>query len=777
MVGELLMPSPRLGSIARKKSRYDAADDWFKENVSGPIVNAGSWFHDEVADPINKGIEYYAGPHASQSLGNAAAAADMASYWAPGVGDAKDTVESNFRLMEDIKSGAGWPQITMDAINYGLAVMPMVASTAGLAKMGRIADAGNNARAAGAVADAGKAKKKVSAIAKLGDAKNLKQVPDLRNLKTSDAVKIAQKEPHLIESGNRSEGLYIGGPRNVKSRRDLLRIRRDFDAMVERDPRGADWYDRTRGGISEVTGNNPNQNDWMSAQHGQFSAGVDPSSELGFAIKDNNANLMGMPTKAARPAQMKGSLGAISRNDWRGHQLGKKTGQYTSKINPNLAKDSAVGTNDFRHARNLGYTDAQNVPVTNAHGEAQHTFMDYETAHAVGRANKKKLGGRADWNGEKLQAAPWVVQKGDDIHGRRPSLNREQAFLEANKTIADYFPKHEAYATYEQVPGAMTGHMPDAITASEVDRMAYSADPRGAWDTAPGKRDAIYAGLQRDETGVAGRVRASRPMQGMYTPPGGGTEFNPGMVARPLVGVKTGKVKSIDDASRAMLESGELVRAYVDAQAAGAAHKPFFGGQRGMSNSLGAIASGPRTPDQMKAMAGIGAKYNLPDIVDTGEGFTATRFYPEPDAINSRKMGQLQDEMRVVNPDMTEAMPVRVDGVYAGLEDEWKAGVGSGAATDKLIKQLSQTPEIFSAFDNNPYVAQKALGNLQRDAEWAAKFGATRADIQNARRIIAGNGDPKGWLTRLMTARQSGAILPGLAGALMYSVMSDDGEQ
>lgn len=50
-----------------------------------------------------------------------------------------------------------------------------------------------------------------------------------------------------------------------------------------------------------------------------------------------------------------------------------------------------------------------------------------------------------------------------------------------------------------------------------------------------------------------------------------------------------------------------------------------------------------------------------------------------------------------------------------------------------MLSYIGRTPQIRAALNNNPMFAQKALGNLERDAEWAATLGATRADIQKAR--------------------------------------------
>ena len=67
-----------------------------------------------------------------------------------------------------------------------------------------------------------------------------KGLPNLRGLHSDEAVKIARKNPHLIESGKGTEGKYVGGPRNVQSRQDLTNIRRSSDKPVEAGAEGGD---------------------------------------------------------------------------------------------------------------------------------------------------------------------------------------------------------------------------------------------------------------------------------------------------------------------------------------------------------------------------------------------------------------------------------------------------------------------------------------------------------------------------------------------------------
>jgi hypothetical protein len=625
------------------------------------------------------------------------------------------------------------------------------------------------------------------------------QLPNIRNMTIQDAIKTAKSEPHLIQAPESSQSYYVGGPREVQSAEDLARQRAQFDAHVAQDPRGADWYDRY---VREVTGDQPKDNLWMANQEAQWSAGVSPEAELGFALKENNASLMGMPVKSARPAQHEAHLRAIAANDPSLYQLGAKTGEYAHKINPDQPiPPGATGVNDFRYAREWGYTEPGGEAQRNALTSAQHSFMDYETALAIDRANQAQVGGRSDWTGEKIQAAPWVRQKANDILDQRPNLIKkytdkgidpetarimayEDAFDIAKNTITDYFPKHTAFATHEAMPGADTGHLPGSISASQAEREAYSADPRSSWANAPGERDAIYGGLRLGDTGVAARVLPTTKMTGMYTPPSGITEFNPGEVARPLVSYSTDAARSriLSPAEQKMLEAGESVRAYIDAQNAGAAHVVQSGVPAKEATSLSLPMSRQATPQELKKLSEVGAAHGLPDIVDTGQGLTMTRFYPEPNKfgkgytapIGPTQTGAplLSDEMasyKKIAQDILSATPqagaakrVKVSGIYQDFVDEWQQGQGSGAATRKMLDAVNVTPEARAAFDNNPYIPQNALSRAERDDQWVKKWGVTRQDIQNARRII---GEGPGWIGRLEKALKNGAVLPAVAGA------------
>lgn len=620
-------------------------------------------------------------------------------------------------------------------------------------------------------------------------------LPDLRSMPADEAIRIARGNPHLIEGGAGSEGLFVGGPRNVLERQDLTNIRREADRAVARGAEGGDWYDRYRAAVSEVTdlpifnSNAFPDSTWMSNLEGQYSAGVSPEGELGFSIRDLNSQIaFDDPGKPARPAQAKASIKAAELGDPFAYQLGKKTGEYARRIDPargGADVPTATGVNDFRHARTLGYTEASGEAQRNAVGDAGHRFMDYETALMVDRANRKGLAGRNDWTGEQIQAAPWVAQKADDLLSRQRKSFEKQAkidlrnagvkdptpeqleaatyqvaFSAANTTIADYFPKHTAWAMHEQQPFAAAEHLPLLEGASEADRLAFFNDPRSSWADERG-RDTLYAGMRQPGTGNAMRVRPGVDASGEYAPPDGRpVESNPARAARPLIGIETRDgAHRIDPASLALLDAAEATRAYVDVQGATPAHAFFTKAPAKDRNAMRISRDAPLSMEERNRIREVTRKYGMPDIIDTGDGLTITSFGDDTPNLAPKALKAMEKELGLPEGSFTSG---RMESNYQDYEGTFGAEhAGTGAATRQFIDRIEALPgPLQRVLDENPSVPRKALANLERDEEMAARFGATREDIQNARRII---GEGPGWVGRLKSAVAAGAVLPSLA--------------
>jgi len=632
--------------------------------------------------------------------------------------------------------------------------------------------------------------------------RTMADVPSIRQMPTDDAISIARQEPHIIASGKGTEGAFIGGPRNFRSMDDVIAQREFLDSQIARGQDAGDWYQRYNDDITRVTGGNEIDNTWMANKQAQYSAGVAPDSELQFTLRDTNSNIAydGAPVKAARPAQQHATMRATAANDPSLLQLGNKTGEYAIRVNPNNADlgNVATGVNDYRHARTLGFTEIDGSPQAGALGGPSHVWSDYETALAVDRANAANLGGRSNWTGPQTQAAPWVAQKADDYYPRRlPSFTaegrrsleargildptaaqleeagREAAFKYANSTIGDFFPKHTANATYEVQPYVDAGHLP-GLLSDPAAAAQYAADPRASWATAPGGRDALYAGPRLRDTGDAVRTLPTVQAQGIYTPPSGVTEFNRAEIARPLVAFEgdTG-MRGIDAASATILDGNEATRAYVDVQGAGAWNKPVTGNKTGASPS--AFASVPDggllSTDQVQQARDISARYGLPDVVDNNSGLLMTNFENMPAPMPAKQLRAMSEELKGIGV-FDDVQRASVSSGYQSMF-EMGADQGSGAVTRQYLDGMDALPAgTRNAIDNNPYLADVALNKLELDESLAARLGGTREDVQNARRII---GEGPGFLGRLRTAVEAGAVLPAIAAFVVYSPAMQEG--
>jgi hypothetical protein len=263
-------------------------------------------------------------------------------------------------------------------------------------------------------------------------------------------------------------------------------------------------------------------------------------------------------------------------------------------------------------------------------------------------------------------------------------------------------------------------------------------------------------------------------MQGMWTGEDGVTQFNPGEVARPLVGFNAGKeTKTLADADRRMLTLGELVRSVFSGQDAGAASIAITGGKKGAMRSATADLNRKLTVDEMKRLKEVGSKQGLGDVIDRGDGITMTSFDPDKPLpeMKAKNLKKLNEAVKSIVPDASQTRQAYVDGVYVPLMDEWKKGEGSGAVTRKMLDELKKNPVQYAVFNDNPYIADQAFRLLQEDKKLAGKFGGIRQDLQNLREVAYGGASApkKGWLDRVDKALAAGKVSFPAIGALLLA--------
>jgi hypothetical protein len=596
---------------------------------------------------------------------------------------------------------------------------------------------------------------------------------------------------------------YVGAPRTVTSGQGLGAMRRgidkDFADSVEAvrlaDPeRLGTWYDRAKQGIAESV--EPYQLNRALEQHGVYSAGVSPESELGFALKHLNSRVAGIPEMAYRGAPMRTLDEAVA--EGRPVKMGFKIGEYANKNDPRIPNEGLFGVNDFRRAQGMGYTDPQGNPWKAGVSETMHPFMDAETALQVDRANKAGTGGRTDWAGPHIQEVPWVYGKGQDLYsrGKKGRYGGDElegiksALQDANNTARDYMYKHAASGTHEAIPGASLGHVRQALDMTPEEKLAYGR--QGRWDlpspesalneypeVGAGNRDVIYSAMGY-------RQLPSREAQGLYINKLGGVETNPMTIARPLMDFPTGGGGLMAPQSRKMMDVAEQTRALMDAQEAGAYNLPnTMKGVKGKNAMV--LDSRGRNPDKLQdPTAGVlptsEQLARLNDaMADTGFGVSATNrgvtIFPydpmmDPKAA-SKILRQKKKELTEIFPSTPE-MSMSTTGYVPGVGKRSAEGPlstmpYSGEATSDLLRAYADLPHDVAmnvseseAFRNQ--VREKAL----RDA----KMGGTRGDIQETRRFFS----EADWPKAVQMIREGMTPAAALA-ALGYSATSMAGER
>ena len=633
-----------------------------------------------------------------------------------------------------------------------LSAIPIVGKVAGTA----VRDA-EKAVVRSTVRNAGKGSAKAGKKgAEKAQTRGIVNTPDLRKMSTEEAIKTAKQEPHLITD---KSGQYVGAPRGVKSRAQIEANRKAFDEDVAAGAEGADWYTRARQSNVEWAGPDPARQQLISDEEALWSAQASPDTNMNFMLQGHNAYEMGSPLDLVRTGQQARTY-REARDAGVRVPLGKKTGIYGQHLDP-TQPHATTGTNDIWHARGFGYTDNDGGIFSRALSDQEHRFLDYETMLAVDRANAERLGGRTDWQAHEIQAAPWVAGKGRSL-AQRYGLTDEEGIAQASMTYPDYADKYTAFGTSERVPYVGSGHLSGIVGGDEALRAAYSNDPRASWS--PEGRDILIDAL-------GGYQRAPLEATGFYTPPGGVLETNPATVTRPLVGITEG---AVDPASRGMMDVSEAIRAYIDAQGAGAWHKPIANAKPGEMGSVFTSMEGSVPAETLLRLQELGGRYGIGDVVDTGQGVTLTNFYPGPPS-GAETGKALRGDLGREIAEITGSTPARVkiDSGYLPTF-ELESEPGSGVVTANLRELLSKYPEdVLQKLDENEALRQRALSGAALDEEMAQKgYGEAREDIQRARRIIGEKG-----FKGLFDALDKGVALPGLVGLMAsYGLLGEEDE-
>ena len=561
-------------------------------------------------------------------------------------------------------------------------------------------------------------------------------------------LRAAKRGEHITR---RADGSIIGAPRHITSGAGLGAMRKSLDTQFDEgvdalkfaDPeRVGNWYERAKAG--QAASSEPHQLDRALDATAVYSAGVSPESELAFALKHMNTRALGAPEMAYRGAGMRTLDRAIEQD--KAPKLAAKIGEYRVKNDPRVPVEGSFGVNDFRAAQGFGYTDAQGKPWKAGVSQQMHPFMDAETALMVDRANARAAGGKTDWTGPHLQEVPWIYGKAQDLYERGKKATYKggsegmvRALRDANKTTADFFPKHTFSSTYEYVPGANTGHVPEILNAADDAKRAYGEV--GRWDIDKTGEAALYgmpesvgAG-RRDALHSAMGLRQLPAEQGVgvYKNTAGQVENNPVTVTRTLANFPTGDSSTLHPNFREAMGAGERFRAAMDVQEAGAGNIVFTGSGRKGKDAL--LVEMPRqaSADEMAAIQAALRGTNFQPTA-TSRGVAIANFEDDA-AAKAAALRQLTGKKSALPGALPEGATLQkagLEGVYEPLQ------YGEGKATTAVLEGFAGLPEgVSQSVTQNVSESEDVRRIIKDKMARDAQFDSARKDVELMRKFFS----------------------------------------
>ncbi len=532
---------------------------------------------------------------------------------------------------------------------------------------------------------------------------------------TAKASNLREAEVGRVNRRIGTTGQYVGAPPGVDSPQSLGAMVNNYVKGMEEGLPGRNFYTESSKDIYARTGQNMTESDLLAQNIATLSRANNVGGNTSMSAKAHIQAATGDPIKTGRfPSKDSPPLQAMY-DAGQAEYLGHKRDPFATQLGVEWAPERiGRGVNDMHEAELMGY------PSGKVAGATQHDFMDEVRQRAIDKANELSIGGFSDWNTGNAQAAAWTgnkIRRGDLSPG------------DAARSYADYFPLHEANATYESVSSPVTGHLQGLLDAPFDERLRYTLDPRGSWNTSASGRDIGYtsAGMLPGETAqTVGRFKESA---------------NPAFVARPVIGTETTADGSrvMTPGSKKSLTAVEAARAYFDAQEAGAWHR---------------IMPAKNADAYTGAGINFGRNFTASDMEKIAPLFEARGYYlgSSPNGItvmanDATKTGKdFSKEVKEILKSNKDAFKdAKVE--FGTLESDYIDYGGAytskvpGSVTSEMLKRLDAAPETAGLLQDSQIYRDTVLARNARDTDAAkAGYGASRKDLENARKIFAKDG-------------------------------------
>lgn len=338
-------------------------------------------------------------------------------------------------------------------------------------------------------------------------------------------VKVAKRFKDGDKAGVYRGSEAFGGITPAK----LGSMRAKYLGKMEAGAPGKYWYDNTSEDILRLVGGDTGRADDLANMLAVTSSRTPVGSNLMYAAKGWNQRAVGDPIRTGGFPNNMGKSIEETLSSPEGIATGLKRSPFSAGLSVKWRGEDFANrpVHDIHDVRAWGIVDPKTgEPWSKGVGDAGHRFLDEQGAWVTDAANKRELGGAADWTPYRSQAAAWIAQKAE----------KEGIPIEdAAKHYGDFIDQYSAHVTRSWIPGSNTGHHAELLDKPLDVQKTYS-DALEEVNRGP-------QGIDRLASGMGALTDRVLPNAGLYE-----GKVEPGFASRILVGKGKGSAM-MDDAS------------------------------------------------------------------------------------------------------------------------------------------------------------------------------------------------------------------------------------
>lgn len=326
----------------------------------------------------------------------------------------------------------------------------------------------------------------------------------------------------------------------------LGKMRSEYLRKMEEGAGGRMWYDESSDYINKLVGGDNLEADRMANALAITSSRTPVASNLMYANKAWNQNLVGEKVHSGGFPSVMGGAMTKAFNDPNAAATGLKRSPFSAGLSVNWMGPEFANrpTHDIHDVRAWGIKDPKTgEDWSKGVGEAGHRFLDEQGEFVTKAANERALGGATDWTPYRSQAAAWIAQK---------AAREGVPIGETARHYGSYAPDYQALLTREWGTFPGSEHIPESVSASNNLKRAFADD------------------MERVVTGSEGIDNVARGMGALTDSTIPNVGFfegmsNPGFTSRINVG-KAGGSQDIDPASAKVADAIAAYHGLVGAQ-------------------------------------------------------------------------------------------------------------------------------------------------------------------------------------------------------------------